>query len=148
MSNVDTTEIAAFRAKDVLHYWPDIVRALECVPHIWEDDYDLDVLYQEVLDHKVQVWGIGDSGKWKVVLFTDVVQNTKGKTLRLFLAFGQGLDKFIPMLDATLEKFARVQGCNTIAVVGRQGWIRKLRAIGFRKELTIISRPVVDRMDS
>lgn len=142
-------EICAFTVDELMHYWPDIAQSLALVPHTWEDSYTLDSLLHGALEQKLQVWAVGDDTRHRVILFTDVLLTSAGdRHLRIFLAVGQGIVEYLPMLDATLDRFAEIQGCSHVFIEGRDGWERMLRSIGFKKRHITLTRRVKSSLNS
>ncbi len=142
-------EICAFTLDEVVHYWPDIANSLAKVSHIWDDCYTLDSLLHGALEQKIQIWSAGDDIQHKIILFTDVLLTPEGnRYMRIFLAVGEGIEEYLPMLDATLDRFAQIQGCTHILIEGRSGWERLLKPIGFKKRHVALTRRVKSTLNS
>lgn len=140
----DFQEIGAFRQEQLAHYWPHIANALARVPHIWENHHTLESLHNDAIEGRIQVWGVGSKSRWDMILFTDVWKeaNTGIATMRIFLAVGKGIDDYLDLIDAQLDRFAAKVGCDFVEIIGRDGWARLLKKIGFRQEAVILRRRV------
>lgn len=133
-----TTELITEDAFD--RYWPLIDRELDRVPHIWKPWYTKEGLRLGALNNEFRIWGVGPHHEVHFVVFTRILQYEASKTLQLFLAFGNNIEKCIPALTATLEKLANANGCTRCEIVGRLGWGKllpdfKLMTSTFSKEL-------------
>ena len=64
------------------------------------------------------------------------------KVLNLTLAGGEDLHKWMHQLDEITQNLAKDYGCDEIYIVGRAGWVRALRDIGFNKIHTVVTKKV------
>lgn len=67
------------------------------------------------------------------------------KILNVTTAGGTGLEKWMGLVNTTLDDLARDHECEEIYIVGRAGWVRKLKALGFGVVHTTVSRKVGER---
>src|ERR1043165_8622350 len=129
---MDKTVVELLTPEKFVHYWPMIERELKTVPHVWEDYWTLESIYNYTYTGKFQCWAIGDANSMRIVCWTQIVWYPVGNILQVFLAIGTGIDEYSDDLVAWGEKIARDQGCVLIDVVGRPGWGPKLRKFGFK----------------
>lgn len=131
-------------ADTIKMYWPQIVGMLERVPHTWSV-YTLESLYCRALNGDMQIWVVGRDSIVMVV-FTQVATYPAKRLLEIVWAGGNKvIPDSLPILDATLERFAELQKCDEMLVLGRSGWERVLKSIGFRRHSVVLSRPVASR---
>ena len=125
------------------HFWPDIEKMMDLVPHTWPD-LTKESIVNQVLEGKMQVWGVGDTAI-KMVLFTQVATFPARRVLQIFWGAGQGriFEKAGDSVESVMEYFARSQGCTRIDVIGREGWERILAPRGFKRTSIILSREIV-----
>ena len=107
-------------------YWPLISAELDKVPEIWNVHWTKEALYQSVMTGRFQVWGFGPNNMLNVIVFTEIAAYPANRILRIFLAFGNSLEIALPVIAATLERFAQISDCPICEVIGRIGWERKL----------------------
>jgi hypothetical protein len=130
--------IALFSPELIEAYWPEIVRQMRLIPHVWSRWWTIEALYEAAMRGTVQIWGVGTKDQVHVIVFTRLASYPTGLILQAFLAFGNRLIRYLPLLVATITKFALDQGCHTIEVTGRAGWGRVLDRYGFRfKSVTV-----------
>lgn len=125
-------------------WWSDISDALDQIPHTWEHRYTKKAIKDRVLQGQLQVWFIGADETVKMFLFTQIASWPSGDRLEVVFACGREIDETLPIIDATMERFAQVNNCKSIDIIGRKGWERKLRSRGFRPQQVVLSRPVSD----
>lgn len=137
------TDITILENDHLTHYWPYIAQSLEGCRRIWENNYTIEGLYNEAVAKRCQVWLVGTEDRWDVFLFSDVLETQQGRILRVFLCVGVNFDDYLQLIDASLERFAAsIAHCDFIKVVGRRGWVRKLRDNGYREESVTLVRRV------
>lgn len=116
------------RAERLDYYWPLIMRELERHPEIWEDYWTPESLYGDVVNGMLQLWGFGDEKTMHLVVFTRIAEYPAARHLHIVLALGDEMDKFLPLMEATFERFAMASGCRFAEISNaRPGWERKLR---------------------
>lgn len=126
------------------HFWPLIQKELEKIPHIWEDYWTVDSIFEASLCGTLQCWAIGgEDGAATMVVWTRISHFPSNRILQVCLAFGSCPDSYIATLDATLEDFAKHVGCQIIEVLGRLGWNKKLKG-RYEKVTTTVSRRIAD----
>lgn len=88
--------------------------------------YDLSDIKDRVMLGDLQLWR-GDD--WAAV--TEVLNYPRRRTVLIHLAGG----KLTSMVQANddLEEFARVMGADYIEIIGRKGWARRLRDMGYEE---------------
>lgn len=139
---VDDTVVEMLTPEKFELYWPSISKQLDYIPHVWSIWWTKDYIRQMVMQGLWQCWGVGDGMAITVVTFTQIVNFPANKVFQVILAFGEGIDKALPTLVASYEKFASGMGCTMAEVTGRPGWEAKLRAHGFRRQTVILTRTV------
>ena len=124
------------------HYWENISQMLDRVPHTWEG-WTKEVLYERALDGDIQVWGIGTKEAHRAFMFTQIAAWPTKRILEVIWYCGTGtLDDGLDILDAMGTRFAQIQGCTHIEIIGRKGWEPVAKARGFRVLSTRYSRRV------
>ncbi len=76
-----------------------------------------------------------ENGSAYLALVTDGVTYPNGrKTMRILHAGGCGLDAVLADGMAMIQEAAKRSGCCAVELIGRDGWLKKLAAYGFRKK--------------
>lgn len=135
----DTYTTELIEKDDFERYWPSISSELDRVPHIWQRWYTKEALYQMALSGQFKVWGVGPVHQVRFVVFTQVIQYISGfKVLQGTLAFGNDVERCIPVFTASMEKMANDLGCKEFEIIGRRGWEKLLS--GFKERNVILVR--------
>lgn len=134
-------EFVLFSPDDVARHWLSIENSLDRIPHTWKHTTK-DRLKHQLLSGELQAWAVADPKKLEMMVLTQIADGA----LQVILAWGDKiLDAALPLLDAGFDEFARNLDLERIEIVGRKGWERKLKPLGFKFERVILSRPVVEK---
>ena len=90
-----------------------------------QDEYDFDAVKREVICNRAQVWQ-GESS----VNITQLNQHVDCKKCRIWLAAGD-MTELVERMLPEVEKWAKAEECGGITIVGRKGWVKKLKSKGF-----------------
>lgn len=129
-----------------MQFWPQIEGMLDLVPHTWED-LTKESIYYRGANRGLQVWAVAEDETAKMVLFTQVATFPTGDNLEIIWCGGQGGFHKVAgdVVDAGIEKFAKMSLCKRIDVIGRFGWEAELKDRGFKRTAVVLSRRVVHR---
>ena len=76
------------------------------------------------------------------VVVTQFTVYPRKKVFTILLCCGDNLNKWYDPLFEMLYQYAAGAGCDLAEVVGRKGWIRKLKDIGFKQSMWIVEREI------
>lgn len=119
-------------------YWPHIepliARAAE---YGWNTTDEVLALIEQ---SQAQCWLALDEGRLIGTWITKIEQSGKGRFCLVWLAAGERVNEWIPLVREYTEPWARENGCKEMQIIGRKGWVKKLpdykwTAIVLRKEL-------------
>lgn len=97
--------------------------------------HDFDDIVLSVSRGEMQLW---PAERGAVV--TQIVSYPKKKTLHLFLAGGE-MDQILDM-EESIIKWGKAQGCDTLSLAGRKGWVRTLADRGWKHAHSIASKEI------
>ena len=103
---------------------------MDMVPHIWNRFWTQEALLDALMRDMVQAWGVGTKDQVFLFACTQIGVYATGKKLLGLFIFGNHLHEGLPILGATLERFAAMQECNEFIFTGRGGWARVLEKYG------------------
>lgn len=106
----------------VQQHWPELERRLRESPDFLKY-YTLEWLFEQVVKNHIQVWTIGTD----LMVLTQILEMPARKVLQIIWAKGSDLDHYLPLVWEVFHQFARIAGCETLMLFGREGWVRKLR---------------------
>ena len=82
-----------------------------------------------------QLWIIGESG----ACVTTIEQYPNKRILRACQLGGRNMNDWITGLVQVLIIFAKENDCDHFDIVGRDGWVKQLKQLGFEKQYTVTS---------
>lgn len=126
-------------------YWPWIEAEMDKFPGAWAPWWTKEALFELVQRGDIDCWIAGEGTTVYVTVFTRVVKYPADKVLQGVFAFGTELDRYMDEIFATLENYAMITNCDRMEVVGREGWVRKLKKFGFKPVTTILSKTMTQR---
>lgn len=135
------SSVELFTVDEVLAFWPKIERMLDQVPHTWKR-WTKEEIHSGLVNENIQAWGIGKDNI-VLVMFTQVLYYETERVLRLRWICGNGIEEFLPTIEASMMKWAMHQGCSRIEMSdSRGGWSRKLRPFGYKVDYVMLSKDV------
>ena len=102
-----------------------------------DDCYTTDDILKGLVFEKFQLF-ISWENKVESAVITEVAQYPQKKILRYFLAGGNNINNWLEPIQKKIEKFAKLNNCNSIEVAGRKGWARKLK--GYEQKIYLFSK--------
>lgn len=124
--------------------WPNISESLDLIPQYWADYWTKEYINYCVVEGAWQAWGFGTEPlQLNAIVLTHVVDFPANRFLQIPLAFGNHLEECLPLIEATLERFAIEAECDICEIVGRFGWERKLKRF---KRRGVVLRCAVPKM--
>lgn len=135
-------DIQKLSASQVFKFWPQIEGALDAEPELWQGAFTKEMMLAGVEHGAAQIWAVGKDGAIHLVLLTQLFETPVDKVLQVVWAWGNGLKRALPQIDAELDKFASDHGCQRIEVIGRKGFETILRPHGFQFQCATYTRSV------
>lgn len=119
-------------------YWPHVLPLLDkAIEFGWNT---ADEVFGLIESAQAQCWLAVEGNRLIGVWVTKVEQSARGRFCLVWLAGGEQVNKWMPMVQEYTEPWAKENGCSEMQIVGRKGWVKKLpdykwTAIVLRKEL-------------
>lgn len=120
-------------------YWPRIEQGLFDIEFF--DYYKPQTVFDRCLKGAMQCWALSN-GEIQLIIVSEIIHYDTGKVLRFIAAFGTGIDRYLEAAKDVFPRVARSQGCTGYEVIGRDGWGKKLKPLGFKRRFTVFYRPV------
>lgn len=89
------------------------------------------------------VSAVYDDQKLVAVVCFELLSFTTGKrALNIQLAGGASLDEWFERMDEVAQAIAKARDCSEVYIVGRSGWQRKLKQLGYKTAHTVLHKEV------
>ena len=74
----------------------------------------------------------------------DIIDFESGiRALNIQCAGGDILDEWFEQIEAIANSLAKEHGCKNIYIIGRAGWARKMKGLGYKTIHTVIAKEVI-----
>lgn len=135
--------ITQFSYEEFLSFWPVMKKELDTIRPMWRH-WTEDHILTAMATQELTLWGCGSPPNAEFVFFVEVHVYPAMRVLTIPLAFGKFNPETMPLMDATMEQYARVQGCDEIEIRGRSGWGPEFKKLGFTETSRVWTRPVTN----
>ena len=99
--------------------------------------YTIEEVYENVRFNNQQLWIAFNDTEIVASAVTELISYSKIKTLVGHFIGGKDLESWKqPIVDA-LAKFAKAEGCDRIEFMGRRGWGKPLKKIGWQESYRV-----------
>jgi hypothetical protein len=127
---------------EVIDQWPHIMGFVLQMERRFPDDWNVPHFIAQVEQKLLKAWIAHDDGQTYALVGTELRLKPSGRLfLMVTFAAGKEHNRWTKGGMATLEEYAREQGCSTVEVYGRSGWraalpdYQRLQIDILRKEL-------------
>ena len=110
-------------------------------------EFNLEDVYNWLTSGYMHLWIIGNKEEILVAVVTEIVTYPRQTRLRIVLAGGKknNMNRWFDIFwdkDSEIHKFAKKNNVKRFEVCGRDGWLRVLAKVGFKKFCTVLTREV------
>lgn len=133
--------MALIEGSDLERFWPGVDGMMEKLPHTI-GHWTRDELRAGVYAGHFQLWGVGPGKDAIFMLLTNIAFYPSKRVFMIGWGAGSFHMGMVPVIEATLNNFAALQGCSVIEVHGRTGWSKALERVGFHMSKVVFERPV------
>lgn len=127
-------------------YWVsewDVIGEMLSRAEPYTDEYTIDDIYDGLHDEEYLIWGeLDEDNRIRSVAIVNMLFFPKKKVLNIMIVVSDDMkDGKTRFLDL-IESFAADNGCNSIRIGGRPGWIRVLKPFGFTEPYVLLEKKV------
>lgn len=97
--------------------------------------HDFADVVQAVIQGSMQLWAGDDA-----CAVTEIIHYPKKKTLHVFLAGGK-METILDMQESAAQ-WGKLQGCDTLTIAGRHGWLKVLNKHGWEPSFSVMSKEI------
>lgn len=127
-----------------LKHWGEIYPLLDLAVAESNGEISEDSLKEAInLGHALVVAVYDDLELLAAIALEVITFSTGKKVLNIQLAGGTGMDLWYHQVDECCRLIAKSRDCQEIYIVGRKGWQRQLKQIGYQPIHTILKKEVM-----
>ena len=120
---------------DVIERWADLKPHIQRVIDKCDCDDDVDSVMEKALSGRCQIWAIPDR---KGVIITELQEPKRHKQLFVYMVSGKDADEWLDDAEKELVEFAKYLGCDRIISMGREGWGKITKRLGYSPLYTCV----------
>lgn len=136
-------EIAAPSIEQINNCWDEISPLLSLAIDYSNGELDLESVKSRINSGEVMVAAVFNDGNLiAAVTFEQVVFETGKRVLNIQLAGGTDIDLWFDGVENLANALAERYLCDDIYIIGRKGWVRKMKSLGYTEVHTVLRKEV------
>lgn len=112
--------------------WPAAKEILKKAVDASYGVYDVESIYQSLLNGEFALWLVMDNGTPIAALTTRICAYPQGRGLAMDWLAGERMREWLPMVQNIMERYAHDNGCTHLECYGRKAWGRWLQKYGWK----------------
>ena len=136
-------EVAAPSLEQINECWGEISSLLQKAIDYSNGEIDVNILHQRINEGAVMVAVVFDSRKLVAVsTFEQIEFDTGKRVLNIQLAGGENVESWFEHIEALAYSLAKRYECDDVYIIGRKGWVKKMKHLGYSEVHTILHKEV------
>lgn len=136
--------IALPHPDDIIHHWDEIEPFVQLAVNESNGELTTGIIKGKIELRELALATVYDEDELIAVVSFDIIDFDSGlKVLNIQCAGGSQLHDWMERIDSIANDLAKQHDCTKVYVIGRAGWTRKLKHIGYSIAHTVLSREVV-----
>lgn len=121
--------------------WGAIAPFIEKAARESNDELDMDVIKDKVAKNAVLIAAIYDDDVMIAAVGFELFTYESGKrVLHILAAGGERVDEWFNQIEQIATELGKAEDCDAVYIIGRKGWERKLKHLGYNHVHTIIGK--------
>lgn len=130
--------VSRVKTYDIDLVYPKVIKLIEKALEYNDEGFSVQSVYRDLKKGKYQLWVVFNK-EYKAICITGLLRND---VLRIILLGGSDFDSWKDELDSILADWGRDKGAKFIDLVGRKGWLRKLKKLNYKPKLYILEKAI------
>jgi hypothetical protein len=126
----------------VPQYWDRSYHYIQAALDRTEGEMKISDIHQMILNREMQLWLTVEDDTVTGALVTQLIDYPRTKACR-YVALGGDLHGDFDKIDAIITEWAVYNKCDRIELVGRRGWTRALKDMGYNEAYSFVTKKVV-----
>lgn len=129
-------------AERVPFLWDSVCPYVQVALDRTEGEIGLSDIHKMILDREMQLWITVEDKRITGALVTQIIEYPQTKACR-YVTLGGDLHGDFSKIDAVITEWATYNGCDRLELVGRRGWVRAMRDMGYNEVYSFVTKKVV-----
>lgn len=135
--------VAIPRIEVVNECWGEILPFINKAIEYSHDELTPEVVLSKINSNELMLAVVYEDEKLIACVTFEQVNFDSGKrVINIQLAGGENVDAWFEEIERIAVDLAKVQGCSHVYIIGRNGWGRKMKPLGYSPIHTIFSKEV------
>ena len=134
--------LEGIRAEHLDLYWPHVAGFIQSAIVDYASTWELADVRRELDNEQLQLWVIWDHEKIIGASATEIISTVRGKTCAIPIVGCDDMGVAIGAVLETVEAWAKSIGCSRLQGVGRKGWERALKPMGWKNYAIQIEKAI------
>ncbi len=137
---VDNLNIQRYSKTEVVDAWETLLPLLERGRAAWEEYLTLEDVRKELVEGRLQFWSMNYTNEKEPFLgfITSIETYTQKCALRIIWLGGERFVEASKVMFDAVEAWARTLSCKNIEIIGRGGFERLLKPLGYKRTHVIL----------
>lgn len=136
--------IALPHPDDLLLHWEEIAPYIQKACDESNGELTTNVVKCKLEQRKLVLAVVYDDDKLVAVVSYDIIDFESGmRVLNIQAAGGELMDEWFEQVEAIANSLAKEHDCQQIYIIGRVGWARKMKGLGYKTIHAVIAKEVV-----
>ena len=143
MSEVKDYIVSAIKPNMVPIVWPMVEDMLKRPLEHSNNELNIETVFMRIIKGDMLLVTISKgSDIVAAIAIEQTTFDTGKKIMNLTLVGGDDMHEWMHKFDEVTQNLAKDYGCEEIYIIGRKGWVRALRSLGFDTVHTVVSKKV------
>ena len=134
--------IMGIHADKVDIVWPGVRPLIERALEYADGETHSDDVLCFIRERKMQLWAVFDGPAIIGASVTEIIKYTRKTSVRVAYLAGDNFTEWMAEFDDILAAWGREQKADSIEVVGRKGWGRKLVGLKYKERHVILRKEI------
>jgi len=123
--------------------WPQVEHLFLENANLWDEYYTIKSFPQMFHAERMQLWTMNDADEFLLVMVTEIIAYPKMKVMNVLYMMGEELLDGLKFIEY-LERWAWKQGVRKSHAVGRKGFQRLLKPLGYKKHAVAFAKDIIE----
>lgn len=136
-------EIAAPSLEQINECWDEISTLLQKAVEHSNNEISIESVHSRINNGEIMVAVVFENGNLIAVTTFEQVQFETGKrVMNIQLAGGTNVDAWFTQIEQLADSLAKRYNCDDVYIIGRKGWVKKMKSLGYSEVHTILHKEV------
>ena len=123
--------------------WGDVEPKLQMAVDFSNGELTTKILYDKISNKDLLLIAVTEGETLVSAVTVEMRRYQTGKKiLNICCAGGDRLEEWISMMDDKADELAIQHNCDEVYVIGRNGWVKRLKSLGYSQAYTVVTRKV------